>query len=442
MNLKKVLLSSVAAVTLASVAAIAAQNNAPQLALDQTGDYLVFPMYAADDNGNWSTNIKVVNSNTTAAIVAKVVFREYKGSVEKVDFPIFLSPGDVWEGTVAKDGTTIKVTTSDDSYFDGMSWASETSIKTIPFFATVDGEDPEYGYVEVLGLAQYDAKTNSSGLVTWDGEGNQLAKSQIKTLYTNEWDDANVTAVDVDSLFGEAVIFADSTAKYAMTLPAVAFEGVTGNDVVNPVNVIGKNTLFSNHIHYGSGDLDNDGELVAALEDAIAKRDVFVTFNAAGTAAAETTLVLTQPMKNHRVAAVNLASLATVGYIGQDGTDADTNVSKAYEYYFTYTSTPRNQEELSYNAPSNILSGGAAADPTKCFTEMCFIPVNGTHTRDFVKGWVDFKFAQTNSSPAQSGMPIIPVVMAAKAVSGQNITNIFYPAYQATAIANEYPVAP
>ena len=108
MNLKKVLLSSVAAVTLTSVAAMAAANVSTTIGQDGTGDYLVFPMYAADDNGNWSTNIKVVNTNTTHAVIGKVVFREWKGSVEKVDFPIFLSPGDVWEGTVAKSGTNVR----------------------------------------------------------------------------------------------------------------------------------------------------------------------------------------------------------------------------------------------------------------------------------------------------------------------------------------------
>ena len=430
MNLKKVLLSSVAAVTLTSVAAMAAANVSTTIGQDGTGDYLVFPMYAADDNGNWSTNIKVVNTNTTHAVIGKVVFREWKGSVEKVDFPIFLSPGDVWEGTVAKSGTNVQITTSDDSYFDGSSWASESAPKIIPFFAPAAEEDSEYGYVEVFGVAAIAGNAVTSG---WTS--GQLSKDSIKTKYIAN--DANLTYVDADSIFGEAILFADSTAKKAMTIPAVAFEGVTGLRHRVSTEVIGVNTLFQNTIRTGfGGEAADAGVVVRNIEDALAKSNVYMTYSAAtATVPAETQLVLTQPMKNNRISAIGIATLASqAGYQGgTDLTDAGTTV-EGYEYYLTYASTARDQEEHIYST-SNILSGGVATI-LKCYTEMCFIGVNGTHTASFAKGYVDFNFAQTAASPAQPGMPVIPLAMSAKVVGGQTITNGFYPAYKESLFNN------
>jgi hypothetical protein len=78
------------------------------------GDFLVAPLYIAENEV--CSEIKVMNTNTTSSILAKVVFRERIASHE-VDFPIFLTPGDVWSGTVCQ-GKCINIDTSCDDCDD------------------------------------------------------------------------------------------------------------------------------------------------------------------------------------------------------------------------------------------------------------------------------------------------------------------------------------
>ena len=95
--------------------ALATSSNADKvkIATDGTGDFLLAPLYIAKDD--ICSVVKVFNTNETSSILAKVAFREHVSSHE-VDFPIFLSPGDVWSGTVcqAKDGS-VSLTSTDDS---------------------------------------------------------------------------------------------------------------------------------------------------------------------------------------------------------------------------------------------------------------------------------------------------------------------------------------
>lgn len=78
------------------------------------GDVLIAPMFMT--GGGWTSELKVINTNTTDSAVAKVVFHAPTNSAELLDFLIYLTPGDVWVGTVAQaaDGT-VSVTSTDDS---------------------------------------------------------------------------------------------------------------------------------------------------------------------------------------------------------------------------------------------------------------------------------------------------------------------------------------
>lgn len=60
------------------------------------GDLLVAPSYMI--GGGWETEIKVVNTNQTRSIVAKVVIHDNQLSAEILDFLIYLTPGDVFVG--------------------------------------------------------------------------------------------------------------------------------------------------------------------------------------------------------------------------------------------------------------------------------------------------------------------------------------------------------
>jgi hypothetical protein len=73
MSFKKAIVSSVAAAALATSAF--AGTGTTVVAADQTGDYLLFPAYYANSSG-WKTDLRVVNTNTTRSVVAKVVIRD------------------------------------------------------------------------------------------------------------------------------------------------------------------------------------------------------------------------------------------------------------------------------------------------------------------------------------------------------------------------------
>ena len=74
------------------------------LAPNGQGDVLVYPLFVATDG--WQSNISVINTSNQS-VVAKIVFRSYAFSQELMDFLIYLSPKDMWVGTI-KNGVTDK----------------------------------------------------------------------------------------------------------------------------------------------------------------------------------------------------------------------------------------------------------------------------------------------------------------------------------------------
>lgn len=399
MTLRKRIVSSAAALAIIGTAAIAANNSATTIATDGTGDYLVFPVYAADANGNWKTNIKVVNTNTTKAIVAKVVIREYVNSAEKLDFPIFLSPGDVWEATLEDVGGTVHLKTNDDSMVVNGVPASQSPVDT-PLFAPVDPQNNHYGYIEVYGVAEISAIDVDN---TWTG--GPLDKVKLYNKYvadlngnSNNLDQWN--GVEKDALYGQEVLFAqNANGNLAMTLPAVAFEGVTGTDE-NTVRTIGQNTDFGSMI---KGPNTATGVL-NAITNLLAKSNIYATFYEGVNGAAETKLILTQPLK--------------YAY-GYDNT-----------YCVTYQTTARDQEEHA-NVKSEFYSGGTPTTLKFC-PESAWLNVE---TASYTKGYTDYQitsnYQDSNGDDTSIPAPIIPVLMTAKNVGGQNITNAIYPAYKA-----------
>lgn len=129
-------------------------NTAP----NNKGDMMVFPWFLALDGG-WSTKLTVINTDQTNSVVAKVVIRSFKNSKEMLDFLIFLSPADVWNGriyynTVSK---AVKVFSDDDSILVDLkpTFASADSPVDQALFTEglCDGDGSFLGYVEVIEAA-------------------------------------------------------------------------------------------------------------------------------------------------------------------------------------------------------------------------------------------------------------------------------------------------
>lgn len=417
MALKKILLSGVAAAAL-STAAFAAPSATTNVAVDQTGDYLVFPTYAA--SGDWKTNIKVVNTNTTTAIVAKVVIREAKNSAEVIDFPIYLSPGDIWEGEIVANGTSAKITSSDDSIYHEVNakWGSEQTFDVS--LANKLGQE-QYGYVEVFGLAAKPGYTENVAVVKADIRADFLENVHAKGVAGNGW-----IAVDTDSLHGQEIVY--STGR-AMSLMATALEGVTGSTAV-AADTIGLDTTMTNvTVTGGAGDAANIDVLVQNIEAALDKTNVYAIHDLADGASAK--LILTQPMKKYRDE--QGMGLTNIGY------KAEAVVSELSDYYFEYNKVIRDQSEnaqfdtikddgISGNDDLelpvytvNYESHWVDVDALRNYTTV--LGENSTTTAGHSKGYIDMNIAV--------GIPMIPVSMqAVNNGSSTRSLNLTYPAYK------------
>jgi len=210
--MKKLILS---AALIASTATTMFADNAV-ISKDGLGDFLVAPFYMAKDN--ICTKVTVYNTNPTHSILAKVAIREQLSSNE-VDLPIFLSPGDVWTGTLCeRNGDTILYSTDDSNH---------PSIKPIlaqgkdltkqSMLAGNVNVDFSAGYIEIYPIAEFDEgsdkKVEKSILVKrWDN----LIKGQIPSNTLK-------TGVDGYSLAGNVAFETDG--KYTTILPMKAFKG-------------------------------------------------------------------------------------------------------------------------------------------------------------------------------------------------------------------------
>ncbi len=419
MSLKKLVFSATAAAML-STAAFSATLPVT-LEGDSTGDYLVFPSYYALSTSQWKTNIKVVNTNTTAAVVAKVVIREAATSKENLDFLIYLTPGDVWEGEIYNDGV-VKIKSTDDSLFLNDTMVSATN----PMDKILFDNGPAgniYGYVEVFGVGQIDAYDVSA---SWGGPGTPLSKAALYAAYNTlaagtvgTW-----TGVDNDSIYGQEVIYSDAIGgEKTMAIMATALGGVTGT--ANNRIIKGVETTLDNSV---TGQLAADA--LDGIEDVLAKDNVYVTYY--NNDAANTILQLLSPVKKYHFDDLGRTGLAAedAPYYTYDASK-DTAVtyvdnSKRYEY----TVVARDQMENSVTS-SNDFSGGTA-EHSYCYEELCYIVAGAHNSASYESGYLDYTFVPVTSG---QGEPVIPSVITGVQVNSAAITNIIYPAYSERAAA-------
>ncbi len=198
-----------------------------------TGDFLIAPFYIA--KGEICSNITVFNTNTTSSILAKVTFRE-KIASQEVDFPIFLSPGDVWDGKVCETSSGVVLTSHDDSNHPAITGMLKNEGKNLTEQSKSAGhEDVDFtaGYVEIYPIAQFNEnsseKVDKAILVDrW----NMLAKG--KTSDSNLRKDG----VDGESLSG--MVSFETKGSETSTIPMTAFMGAHDKQVV------GSTIAFSN----------------------------------------------------------------------------------------------------------------------------------------------------------------------------------------------------
>lgn len=412
MSLKKIIISSIAAAAV-TTSAFAGSTVA---STDGKGDYLNYPAYYATTDG-WSTNIRVVNTNTTTAVIAKVVVREYATSKELLDFPIYLTPGDVWSGDLVNNGSTVNVVSTDDS-------SPEVPMNQ-PLFNNNPLAGTAYGYVEILAVAEKPAAAIDG---TWE-EFTPLSKVAMKADYEaatagnhNGW------VAPTASLFGQQVVTAATAgAEKSMTLMATA-EKVTltgGEDLARNITtaaVFATDTQASS-IWYATVDADIRADLGKAGVQVINYTD----------AGAETQILMTQAMKhtNPDADATTVAPYHSTTAVEQALTGS---VSKFYFVGRTW-----GESENTYTVPGSIYSGTTSVDSAEqCDTEICYVyysdftdlvgPVNTA----YASGWVDVALGTSETGNGYQGpIPTITTVMTGVKVNGVGITNMLPAAHTA-----------
>ena len=114
--------------------------KAASVAPNGLGDVLIFPAYYAE--GMARSKIMIVNTSDTNSVVAKVVIRRGSDSQETLDFFVYLSPDDYFEGEIYCVGGSCYFTSDDESWLVG-------NCQTPALSYPLQGGEP-VGYVEVI----------------------------------------------------------------------------------------------------------------------------------------------------------------------------------------------------------------------------------------------------------------------------------------------------
>jgi len=174
----KTLIFGVMVMMLATTAWAASPADHVKVAPNKQGDVLIYPFYAAIEGG-FETKLTVVNTSRTESTVAKLVVRSEVHSQELLDFLIYLSPSDVWTGTLkwdAAEGGPVMYSDDDSVLSAPDTWASADQPVNQPLIDPEGAGDTNMmGYVYVINAAT----TGDLETVT----GNKVAKSTIKDWY-------------------------------------------------------------------------------------------------------------------------------------------------------------------------------------------------------------------------------------------------------------------
>ena len=391
-------LSSIVAATLLSATAAFA---AP-ITKGSTGDYLVVPAYYANTAG-WTSNLKVTNTDTANAVVAKVVIREGGNSKEVRDFLIYLSPGDVWEATMANVNGAVNLSSTDDStVFNGVMTSTTNAFSTNMVTSTAANEDVTAGYIEVFGVAKIAGASVTAGWTV----GTPLSKTAIVTAYANAalpWAD-----VGTDLYATQTVSTAGAGSELSVNIPTVAFNNFAETSRQGTV-IAGQNTTLALMTEKAAA------ATLTEIDALLATNTAYVNYSSNGTTVNETALYVNTPTKKYWYTEL-AGTLTTKGYtkVGTSGVESD--------WVLPYSITCRDQMENTPSAPvASELSGDTpiAATTATFKKELSVISVSGNSC---VAGYKD-GVAQVNLTAA----PVIPVLMSAVTVGARNITSASSP---------------
>lgn len=198
-----------AAFTASNLLSAGAPLNMPratglQLTAGGIGHALITPYYTAQA-GNM-TVISLVNTDTARGKAVKVRFRGAANSDDVMDFTVFMSPGDVWNGAVSKNASTgiAQFTTNDNTCtLPGFTKGTPEPFRTgrLPTYSTATdlANGTSEGYIEIFNMADIpkvttDTKTLYSSIVHTNGVPRDCNSAAVLATLVDATDEANAVS--------------------------------------------------------------------------------------------------------------------------------------------------------------------------------------------------------------------------------------------------------
>jgi hypothetical protein len=267
------------------------------------GDVLLGQFY--ESLFNYTTKIKVINTASDRAVVAKIVFRSSIRSCDVLDFNIYLTPTDMWEGEVRlnADGN-VEIYSTDDSVladthyeWDGTAacnpfrgtWASEATPFQQTFYTDclLPGDINGQGHFEVYGLASYNATPPLSKNTLALAYG-QIAEVPFVDAAKLVACDFNLNAtIDEDCpnvLIGSVILANSGYGDQKVAINMIALKN--WNNAAQYISVENENTL--NNSRFNS---------IAEVEACLAKTNYTVPFDFSSTGYMDVLLINTLPTR-------------------------------------------------------------------------------------------------------------------------------------------------
>jgi hypothetical protein len=351
-----------------------------KIAPNGKGDVLIYPFYAAIDGG-WETKLTVVNTDTTLSTVAKVVVRSPIYSEELLDFFIYLSPTDMWTGTLKFDATLGAIMESDDDSIvtrlaaNGTPvWGNEEIARRALITPSGVGDFNEMGYVYVVNIATW-----YEGMPAVDKE-DIYDEYQIITAIDPNYLPQNILAGWQDFQVADFV--------FTSSLNAVTLRDYQNREVAT----------VATETKLGTNALNNLMEIEAALS----KNDIALPY--INTADDLSVHMMTFPTKYSQIDANGLI----------DGVDSPfTGFDSELDWCVRYKLNLYDTEEDTLTPTDPIWS---PAPPSE-YNDLCF-ELNWLVSSDspFEEGWIRYNFNYTTTDEnynevemSYTGAPVIPV---------------------------------
>ena len=435
----------------AAVGTFAGTAQAVNLGNDGMGQVLIYPYYTVQQKGTtaFDTYVSIVNSDSVNGKAVKVRFLEGKNSVEVLDFNLYMSPNDVWTGTITRDasGNGVLQTTDNSCTVPeilttaGASSTTPGVLRQQPFTNVAYASDAvkaatmgraREGYVEIIQMADI----TPTGVTTPAGLGTPVLNTFNASKHNSAGVPPNCAAIRAAWAPADpAPNDYNTPANDGVSAPTGGLSGA--GTIINPLegtdysyDAVAIDRFSATPLHFAPGSIQPQLADVNPKNSAVfSGTDVVITswagavpgvlpvsavlmrnsvvnvysVGAAGTAVA-TDWAVTFPTKNKHIAETVLANKAPfTTTLGTTGACEVANVTAYNREEQVQTSplgfsppTPGGVFSLCWEA--NVVSMVSGSTSSNVFGSLS--GVRSTLTVPYAEGWLNMGFAQSRTAPA------------------------------------------